>query len=179
MSEPSPLCPTSERAREALRVAMEVEDPELPMVTIGDLGMVRGASDAPDGGVVVDVAPTYSGCPATEVIHAEVEAAVRAAGLTPVTVRMVRTPAWSTDWITDRGRRRLEEAGIAPPAPRRPTLVGIGAGPQDLFAPPETVACPRCRSEHTELVSPHGSTPCKAMRRCLDCREPFEHFKCH
>lgn len=156
---------------------MAVEDPELPMLTIGDLGMVRWAKLMPDGGVEVGVAPTYSGCPATEVIHADVSKAVLEAGAERVEVRMVRNPAWSTEWITDRGRNLLRENGIAPPTRRTSDLVTLGG--LDLFAAPPQPPCPRCGSDRTTQVSVHGSTPCKSMFRCEACLEPFEHFKCH
>lgn len=161
------------KASVAINAASAVEDPELPMVTIGDLGMVRGARIDEDGTAVIDVAPTYSGCPATEVIHRSVEAAVRAAGFPQVEVRMIRTPPWTTDWITERGRELLEAHGIAPPGPAS-TPKGLA-----LFREPPRIQCPRCGSASTEQVSLHGSTPCKSMYRCKTCLEPFEHFKCH
>lgn len=157
---------------ETLRwAAEEVQDPELPMLTLGDLGMIRGV-EVKDGNVRVDLAPTYSGCPATEVIQRDVEVAVRAAGATEVEVRLVRHPPWSTAWITPRGRERLLSAGIAPPeapAPRK----GLA-----LFED-NPVVCPHCGSASTERISAHGSTPCKSLHRCRGCKEPFEHFKCH
>lgn len=168
----------SERARAALDAAMGVEDPELPMLTIGDLGMVRWAMEHPGGAIEVGVAPTYSGCPATEVIHQAVEAAVRdALGPAEVRVTRVRTPAWSTEHITERGRDRLRENGIAPPLRRAPTVASIGG--LSLFEPPPAPPCPRCGAGRTTQVSAHGSTPCKSMFRCEACLEPFEHFKCH
>ena len=137
----------------------EVADPEIPVLTITDLGIVRDV-DCSDG-VTVSLAPTYSGCPATEVIESSVVAALAEHGVDDVRIRRVLSPPWTTDWITDAGRDKLRRYGIAPPAP--------GDRP---------IACPRCTSEKTERVSEFGSTACKASYRCLDCLEPFEYFKC-
>lgn len=138
-----------------------VEDPELPHVTIGDLGIVRDVRVDGRTATIV-LTPTYTGCPATEQIRDDVATAVRAAGFDPV-IEVALSPAWTTDWITDRGRRRLAAAGITPPA--RPGQVEL---------PP---ACPRCGSVRTRLVSTFGSTACKAAYRCGACAEPFEAFK--
>lgn len=144
----------------------DIEDPELPHVTIGDLGIVRSVSV--DGTtVVVDLTPTYTGCPATEQIREDVEAAIRSAGYEP-SVRMVISPAWTTDWITPRGHERLRSAGIAPPPP----AAEPGTVPVDLPVP-----CPRCGSRRTRLISHFGGTACKATLVCESCAEPFEHFK--
>lgn len=144
----------------------DIEDPELPHVTIGDLGIVRDVSV--DGRTAsVSLTPTYTGCPATEQIRDDVEAAVRAAGYEP-DVRMVMSPAWTTDWITERGHERLREAGIAPPPP----ATEPGTIPVAL-----PVACPRCASRRTRLISQFGSTACKSSYVCDACTEPFEHFK--
>jgi ring-1,2-phenylacetyl-CoA epoxidase subunit PaaD len=140
----------------------EVEDPELPHVTIGDLGIVREVTVAGAVATVV-LTPTYTGCPATDQIRDDVTAAVRAAGYEPV-VRLVLSPAWTTDWITERGRQRLATAGIAPPA----------GGTTQVELPP---ACPRCGSLRSRLVTEFGSTACKAAYTCGACLEPFEAFK--
>jgi ring-1,2-phenylacetyl-CoA epoxidase subunit PaaD len=144
----------------------EIDDPELPHVTIGDLGIVRSVSVDGDT-VTVVVTPTYTGCPATEQIRDDVAAAVRAAGYRP-DVRTVLSPAWSTDWITERGRQRLARAGIAPPPPvTDPTTTAIA----------EPVCCPRCGSRRTRCISQFGGTACKASYVCNACGEPFELFK--
>lgn len=144
----------------------EIADPELPHVTIGDLGIVR--SVRVDGAVAtVELTPTYTGCPATEQIRDDVAAAVAGAGYEP-DVRLVLSPAWTTDWITERGRRRLRAAGIAPPPP---------VTEPDATAVEPPVACPRCGSRRTRLISRFGGTACKASYVCNACREPFEHFK--
>jgi len=160
-----------ERAR---RIAEEVPDPELPMVTIGDLGMVRGVERTEDG-LRVNLTPTYSGCPATEFIHQNVEKALGDAGLDDAFAVFVRSPAWTTDWITEEGRQKLKAAGIAPPV-RAPG--GAGLPVLQMFEE-RVVECPLCSSTETERISEHGSTPCKALYRCTSCKEPFDHFKCH
>ena len=144
----------------------EIEDPELPHVTIGDLGIVRSV-DVEGRTATVLLTPTYTGCPATEQIRDDVAETVRAAGFEPE-VRMVMSPAWSTDWITPRGHERLRAAGITPPPPVDPS----GAIP--VAAP---VACPRCDSRQTRLISEFGATACKASYVCNACSEPFEAFK--
>ena len=145
----------------------DVEDPELPHVTIGDLGIVRSVTA--DGETArIELTPTYTGCPATEQIRDDVEAAARAAGYEPE-VRMVMSPAWTTDWITERGRERLLAAGITPPPP-----VGDPGAPVPVAGP---VACPRCGSMQTRLITEFGATACKASYVCRTCAEPFEAFK--
>ena len=145
-----------------------VPDPEVPVLSVCDLGIVRDVVTSAQGTQVV-LTHTYSGCPATEVIADSVRAALEAAGLGPVTVTHRLAPAWTTDWISEQGRRKLHEYGIAPPG-RCGDEIGIRIRPRN-------VACPRCGSLQTERLSAFGSTACKALHRCLDCREPFEHFK--
>ena len=161
----------SERAWRALHTVL---DPEVPALSVCDLGIVREVLDHDDHLEVV-LTPTYSGCPATEVIESDVRAAVTKAGLGPVRVSMRRSPAWTTDWISEEGRRKLREYGIAPPGPALPE----GESPIRIVRrrPEPALACPHCGSRHTERLSAFGSTACKALHRCLDCREPFEHFK--
>ncbi len=154
----------------ALEVLDRVPDPEIPTVSVRDLGIVRDVDCATDGLRVV-LTPTYSGCPATELIESQVREALDAAGLGPVRIELRRSPAWTTDWITERGRRALLESGIVPPEPLRPD----GAVVLRFHAP--RIACPRCGSARTESLSRFGSTACKSLHRCLDCREPFERFK--
>ena len=174
-----PLEPDSgSRVEQAWAALADVLDPEVPALALRDLGIVRGvvdAADAADGALEVVLTPTYSGCPATEVISQSVVDAITAAGLGPVRITMQRAPAWTTDWISDDGRRKLREYGIAPPGP-----VAAGAGvPIRLVGrrAAEPVACPRCGSDNTERLSAFGSTACKALYRCVACREPFEFFK--
>ncbi len=162
------------RTQRAWAVLSTVLDPEVPALSLCDLGIVRAVVD--DGtALTVVLTPTYSGCPATEVISQSVLDAVVAAGLGPVTVTLQRAPAWTTDWISEEGRHKLRAYGIAPPGP-----VAAGDGvPIRLVGrrAAASVACPRCNSRQTERLSAFGATACKALYRCLACREPFEHFK--
>jgi ring-1,2-phenylacetyl-CoA epoxidase subunit PaaD len=150
-----------------------VLDPEVPVVSVVDLGIVRDVIDEGDALVVV-VTPTYSGCPATEVIEESIVAALDAAGLGPTRIRMQRAPAWTSDWISPEGRARLRDYGIAPPAP-----VDAAKGAPLRFMPRAVapLECPRCASTNTERLAAFGATACKALWRCRACGEPFEHFK--
>jgi len=151
-----------------------VLDPEVPVVSVRDLGIVRDVVEG-EGGLTVVATPTYSGCPATEVIEQSIVAALEAEGLGPVRVEMRRAPAWTTDWMSDAGRARLRAYGIAPPGP-----VPTPASAPMCFVPrqpPRPLACPRCESHDTERIAAFGATACKAIWRCRACGEPFEHFK--
>ena len=150
---------TSYEPDQILAWLSEVEDPEIPVLTITDLGIVRGVDC--DDGVTVSLTPTYSGCPATESIEASVVAALEDRGVADVRIKRVLSPPWTTDWISPEGRDKLRVYGIAPPERRA-----------------RQIACPRCESDNTEIVSEFGSTACKASYKCLDCLEPFEYFKC-
>ena len=156
----------------AWAVLEQVPDPEVPVVSVCDLGIVRDVA-VQGQGVAVVLTPTYSGCPATEFIERSVVDALGQAGLGPVTVLTRRAPAWTTDWISDEGKRKLRDYGIAPPGPVD-SSVGV---PIRIVRKAAAVACPRCASENTERLSAFGSTACKSLYRCIDCREPFEHFK--
>nr|CEL15319.1 Phenylacetate-CoA oxygenase, PaaJ subunit [Kibdelosporangium sp. MJ126-NF4]CTQ95639.1 Phenylacetate-CoA oxygenase, PaaJ subunit [Kibdelosporangium sp. MJ126-NF4] len=154
-------------------MAETVTDPELPMLTLADLGVLRDVRETADG-VVVTITPTYTGCPAMDAMRTDLCSALHRAGFDAVDVRTVLSPAWTTDWITAAGKQKLAEAGIAPPgvAPRTE-----GPVPLTLTAPPKRVACPQCGSMDTELLSEFSATACKALRRCRACAEPFEHVK--
>ncbi|MGG5809393.1 1,2-phenylacetyl-CoA epoxidase subunit PaaD [Falsiroseomonas sp. CW058] len=167
---PPPAGDGAQLVARALAVAGAIPDPEIPVLTIADLGVLRDARVAVDGGVEVDITPTYSGCPAMNMIALQVEIALAAAGLPRPRVRLVLSPAWTTDWMTPAGRDRLRAYGIAPPPPQ--------ASRRALFGAEEEVACPRCGSAATEKLSEFGSTACKSLWRCTACREPFDHFKC-
>jgi ring-1,2-phenylacetyl-CoA epoxidase subunit PaaD len=171
----------------------EVVDPEIPVVSVVDLGIVRDLSWCEDQGrpkLVVTITPTYSGCPATAVIRKDIVTALGERGITNLQIETRLTPAWTTDWLSEKGRRCLREYGIAPPA----QSIGVSAGPEGPpyhglrtscgvdHAEDESTAgieCPRCGSRDTRLVSQFGSTPCKAFYVCDVCREPFDYFKCH
>jgi ring-1,2-phenylacetyl-CoA epoxidase subunit PaaD len=155
--------------RRAWDAAAQVCDPEIPVLTIGDLGVLRAVEVAEDGSVEVTITPTYSGCPAMDVIGVDVDLALARAGIEKARIRHVLSPAWTTDWMSEEGRAKLLAYGIAPPAAKssRRALFGDDAA-----------ACPRCGSERTEKISEFGSTACKSLWRCLSCREPFDHFKC-
>ncbi|WP_028930256.1 1,2-phenylacetyl-CoA epoxidase subunit PaaD [Pseudonocardia asaccharolytica] len=159
------------RARSAVAA---VVDPEMPMLTLDDLGVVREVEVTGEA-VTVTITPTYSGCPAVEVMRDDLRAALGAAGFARVEVRIVFAPPWSTDWISEEGRRKLAEHGIAPPDRVGPSRTG--PVPLTLTAPAATVRCPRCGSPATEELSRFGPTACTALRRCTGCREPFEHMK--
>lgn len=149
--------------------AASVVDPEIPVLTIADLGVLRDV--VLDGDKVeVAITPTYSGCPAMNMIALEIEIALERAGFRAPKVRTVLSPAWTTDWMTEDGRRKLRDYGIAPPQASNSRRALFGE---------QSVACPQCRSEDTELLSEFGSTSCKALWRCKSCREPFDYFKCH
>lgn len=156
------------RRERAWAAAAAVPDPEIPVVTVADLGILRGVRDE-DGVIVAEVSPTYMGCPATKLIEDAIAEALHEAGF-ECRIERVLSPPWTTDWISEEGRRKLAAFGIAPP-------VGGANSKRALFG--ETVvACPRCGSTETERISEFGSTPCKAQYRCKSCAEPFDYFKC-
>ncbi|MDF0580037.1 MULTISPECIES: 1,2-phenylacetyl-CoA epoxidase subunit PaaD [Bradyrhizobium] len=149
--------------------AASVVDPEIPVLSIADLGVLRDVVLDGDH-VEVAITPTYSGCPAMNMIALEIEVALERAGFHSPKVRTVLSPAWTTDWMTEDGRKKLRAYGIAPPQAASSRRALFGA---------QTVACPQCGSDKTELLSEFGSTSCKALWRCKACREPFDYFKCH
>lgn len=148
----------------------EVKDPEIPVLSLIDLGVIQEVAVS-DSGVEVTIIPTYSGCPAMKEMEHDIVKVLQNRGLDSVKVNLRLSPAWTTDMITERGLRALETYGIAPP-PRSTADKGV------LLGKPHIMRCPQCKSINTEMVSQFGSTPCKALYRCLDCREPFDHFKC-
>lgn len=147
----------------------QVSDPEIPVLTIADLGIVRSISILEEGPKII-ITPTYSGCPAMRVIESEIESALAKEGITNVLIETVLSPAWTTDWISEYGRRKLAEYGIAPPVDEPDKSV--------LFADAPSVPCPKCHSLNTKMVSLFGSTACKAHYQCNSCFEPFDYFKC-
>ncbi|MFG2465265.1 1,2-phenylacetyl-CoA epoxidase subunit PaaD [Streptomyces canus] len=164
---------------ELFALAGSVPDPELPVLTLRELGVLRAVHVRDADSVEVELTPTYTGCPAIEAMSLDIERVLQEHGVREVTVRTVLAPAWSTDDITAEGRRKLREFGIAPPrlaAAAGPVAVRLGPT-RTLDPAAESVLCPHCGSADTELLSRFSSTACKALRRCLDCREPFDHFK--
>ncbi len=154
----------------------EVADPEIPVISVVDLGIVRGVRFEAEQ-CVVTITPTYSGCPAMQVISDSVSHALRAHGIEDVRIESRLAPAWTTDWMSEAGKAALKGYGIAPPVQQAIDISGLHAGIRRRAAP--DVSCPHCGSPHTQLTSEFGSTPCKALYKCLDCREPFDYFKCH
>lgn len=152
-------------------ILAQVEDPEVPVLTIEDLGVLR---DVEIDGSRIDViiTPTYSGCPAMDMITVNIKAAMQEAGYDDVHVKLVLSPAWTTDWMSEAGKQKLKAYGIAPPVEKT-------GDKSFLFGEEKTIPCPQCDSTNTEVISQFGSTACKALYRCNDCKEPFDYFKCH
>lgn len=163
--------PQSEADAKVWDVAATVVDPEVPVLTIEDLGILRSAQATEDG-VLVEITPTYSGCPAMGAIRDDVTSALEEAGFDNVRVNMVLSPAWTTDWMSEAGKRKLEEYGIAPPTGM--AAVGANRGPTRVTM---SVKCPHCSSLNTKELTRFGSTACKALYTCKDCLEPFDYFK--
>jgi ring-1,2-phenylacetyl-CoA epoxidase subunit PaaD len=161
---------TIDRIEEAWKVLSLVEDPEIPVISVVDLGIVRQVEDN-QGTLLVSITPTYSGCPATQVIEESVIEALTEAELQPFEVKTVLSPPWSTDMLTEEGKQKLKEYGIAPPA-------DDAVDKMALMGEERQITCPNCGSKHTKMVSQFGSTPCKAHFKCNDCLEPFDYFKC-
>ena len=156
----------------ARRLLDTVCDPEIPVLTVADLGIVRDVKVQDDGTLEVVITPTYSGCPAMNVIEVNIRAALQEGGFERVVVTTVLSPAWTTDWLSAEGRRKLHAFGIAPPA-------NPSADKNALMGEHRILECPHCGSKNTAMIAQFGSTACKALFRCLDCLEPFDYFKCH
>jgi ring-1,2-phenylacetyl-CoA epoxidase subunit PaaD len=163
-----------------LAILETVSDPEVPVLSVIDLGIVRNIAviiPPPSGGrgvgVLLSVTPTYTGCPAIDVMNMSMRMALLQAGFTDIKIEQVLSPAWTTDWMSEAGKEKLKAYGIAPPQYRQAVCT------PDSFQQEEAIQCPLCNSYHTELVSQFGSTACKALYKCLDCKEPFDYFKCH
>lgn len=150
----------------------EINDPEIPVLSIIDLGIVRDVKWNKDE-IEVIITPTYSGCPAMDVIKSMIKIEMATLGFKKIKVTQTLSPAWTTDWISEDGKRKLKEYGIAPPNPKQQVC------DQKLFSADEAVQCPHCNSYHTHRISEFGSTACKALYQCDDCKEPFDYFKCH
>jgi ring-1,2-phenylacetyl-CoA epoxidase subunit PaaD len=162
--------PTETREQIVRSIAGHVPDPEIPVLTLADLGVIRSVT-IDDDVITIGIAPTYSGCPATEFIEESVIAELQQNGFNNIRTKRVLSPAWTTDWISEDGRRKLKQYGIVPPDK-------AAESKRALFNQGLQIACPRCSSEKTTKVSEFGSTPCKSSYKCDDCLEPFEYFKC-
>lgn len=150
----------------------EVNDPEVPVLSVVDLGIIRDVHIA-DGALEIVITPTYSGCPAMDMIRTGIRMSLLEHGFTNVRIKTVLSPAWTTDWMSQAGKEKLKAYGIAPPMPMQQVCH------LEWFAKDEAIPCPRCHSFHTTRISEFGSTACKALYRCEDCHEPFDYFKCH
>jgi ring-1,2-phenylacetyl-CoA epoxidase subunit PaaD len=157
--------------KEIWQLLEEVKDPEVPVLSVTDLGIIRSIS-VTGNHIDVVITPTYSGCPAMDVISMDIRLKLIEKGFRDISVKQQLSPAWTTDWMSEEGKQKLKAFGIAPPNPKQQFCS------TEMFRQ-EAVACPRCNSYHTELISQFGSTACKAMYRCLDCKEAFDYFKCH
>ncbi|MBL7697068.1 MAG: phenylacetate-CoA oxygenase subunit PaaJ [Chitinophagaceae bacterium] len=157
-----------------LSILQSVPDPEIPVLSVIDLGIVRSINIVNTGKKVeITVTPTYSGCPAMDVITINIRMALLKSGYKEIVISKALAPAWTTDWMTETGKQKLKAYGIAPPAAHRQS------DPSAMFAEQPAVQCPQCNSFNTTIISEFGSTACKALYRCNDCGEPFDHFKCH
>ncbi|CAA6800919.1 MAG: Phenylacetate-CoA oxygenase, PaaJ subunit [uncultured Aureispira sp.] len=150
----------------------QVSDPEIPVLTVIDMGVIRSVKEEADGRVEVVITPTYSGCPAMDMIEVEIRAVLQENGYDNVVVKLVLSPAWTTEWMTESGKKKLKAYGIAPPE-------GVTVDKNVLFGAAKKIECPRCSSRNTEMLSQFGSTACKSLYQCSDCKEPFDYFKCH
>jgi ring-1,2-phenylacetyl-CoA epoxidase subunit PaaD len=162
----------SAESKKIWKILEQVHDPEVPVLSVIDLGIIRDIK-LNDDEVEVIITPTYSGCPAMDVISMSIKMTLLSHGYKKVKATQVLSPAWSTDWMTEEGKQKLKEYGIAPPNPKQQVCN------DKLFTADEAVQCPHCNSYRTHRISEFGSTACKALYRCDDCKEPFDYFKCH
>lgn len=162
---------TNDIEQKIWKLLEEVKDPEVPVLSVIDLGIIRDVQ-AEQESITITVTPTYSGCPALDTINLDIRLKLIEHGYRDVNIKQVLSPAWTSDWMSDEGKKKLKEFGIAPPNPKQQFCK------TEMFAQ-ENVQCPRCNSWHTQLISQFGSTACKALYKCLDCSEPFDYFKCH
>ncbi|HEX7904399.1 MAG TPA: 1,2-phenylacetyl-CoA epoxidase subunit PaaD [Chitinophagaceae bacterium] len=163
---------SAEKQKQVWSLLETIVDPEVPVLTITDLGIVREVKYSESETEIV-ITPTYTGCPAMDIIAMHIKLALTEEGFKNIKITTVLSPAWTTDWMTEEGKRKLKEYGITPPNPRQQVCNN------DLFMVNEAIQCPHCNSYHTHRVSEFGSTACKALYQCDDCQEPFDYFKCH
>ncbi len=163
---------TTISSAEIWKILETVTDPEVPVLTVTDLGIVRDVN-INDDAIEVVITPTYTGCPAMDMIAMNIKLALAEHGYTKTTIKSILSPAWTTDWMSEAGKEKLKAYGIAPPNPKQQVCR------EELFAADEAVQCPHCNSFHTHRISEFGSTACKALYQCDDCKEPFDYFKCY
>ncbi|MBW0178948.1 1,2-phenylacetyl-CoA epoxidase subunit PaaD [Sediminibacterium sp.] len=168
---------TTETEKKIWLLLETVTDPEVPVLSVLDLGIIRNVSVEPSGEnnvkPVITITPTYSGCPAMDVISINIRMVLLQAGFKDIEIKQVLSPAWTTEWMSTEGKNKLKAYGIAPPQYKQAVCT------PDAFQEEEAIQCPQCNSWHTTLISQFGSTACKALYRCEDCKEPFDYFKCH
>lgn len=162
---------TASKEEQIWKILESVKDPEIPVISVVDLGIVRDVKFSEDN-VIVTITPTYSGCPAMSVIRLEITTALLDAGFENIKIKTVLSPAWTTQWMSEKGKKALKEYGIAPPMSDELTE-------PNLFGEMPAVECPHCGSKDTTMTNRFGSTPCKSLHQCLECKEPFDYFKCH
>ena len=158
---------------ELWKLMEDVLDPEVPVLSVLDLGIIREIELNAQGSPIITITPTYSGCPAMDVISMNIRLKLIEHGYKNVEIKTVLSPAWTTDWMSDKGKEKLKAYGIAPPNPKQMVCT------PDLFQQEESIQCPHCNSYNTRMISQFGSTACKALYQCSDCQEPFDYFKCH
>lgn len=163
---------TSAEIKKIWKLLEEVYDPEVPVLSVTDLGIIRDVL-INEGEIKIYITPTYSGCPAMDVISMNIKMMLLSNDYKNINIIQTLSPAWTTDWMTETGKQKLKEYGIAPPNAKQQFCN------QGLFAADEAVECPRCHSYHTQRISEFGSTACKSLYQCRDCKEPFDYFKCH
>jgi ring-1,2-phenylacetyl-CoA epoxidase subunit PaaD len=177
MTETKEIFDSAGKIQEVFQILETVYDPEVPVLSVIDLGIIRDVQfNRPplgDGGIVITITPTYTGCPAMDVIRTTIKLALIEHGYTNVNIKTILSPAWTTEWMSKKGREKLRAYGIAPPQPIQSVCT------LDTFQEEEAIQCPHCNSYHTKLISRFGSTACKALYQCEDCKEPFDYFKCH
>jgi|SRR5215471_4217841 len=171
MNQVKSIADTEREKQKIFQILETVYDPEIPVLSVIDLGIIRNIEF--NGSAIVTITPTYTGCPALDVIRTNIRLALLENGFEKVEIKNVLSPAWTTEWMSEQGKGKLKTYGIAPPQP-----VPIVCTP-DSFQDEEAIQCPHCNSYHTKLVSRFGSTACKALYVCEDCKEPFDYFKCH
>ena len=168
---------SEKKKKEILEILETVYDPEVPVLSVIDMGIIRDVafndSSSEDAGLIITITPTYSGCPAMDVIRINIRLALLEHGYTNVDIKTILSPAWTTDWMSEKGKEKLKAYGIAPPKAVQSVCT------LDAFQEEEAIQCPHCNSYHTRLISRFGSTACKALYQCEDCKEPFDYFKCH